>query len=122
MGSGFNKDERVIEFMKYELEETKALIGIEIANMLDLQIESTSVKDLGKRGDYTSNIAFRLAPILKKSPQEVATEICKRISSKRIFEWYWDRAEAKNGFINLYLSKEVLVANMNKINDRTSKD
>lgn len=107
---------------QYVLEETAAILGCEIMQMLDI-FDRTHYKDLGKKGDYTSNVAFKLAPILKKKPQEIAEILCERISEKRLFAWYWDRAEAKNGFINLYLSKDILIANLEMINEtKPNKD
>ena len=107
---------------EYFLEETKAMIGVEIAKLFSLGFESTKGRDLNNKGDFTSNIAFKLSKIMEKPPQEIAGIICKAISKRRTFSWYWDKAEAKNGFINLYLSKEMLIANMMNIKNEVKSD
>lgn len=64
-----------------------------------------------KYGDYSSNIALLLTKILKKNPMDIANEIKNSINSNII-----DKIEIANpGFINFYLSKERLFAEVNKI-------
>lgn len=56
-----------------------------------------------EHGDFSSNIALKLAGILKRPPLEIAEEIIGSIELSEDL----DRAElAKPGFINLYLSAE----------------
>lgn len=71
---------------------------------------SVEVPENKEHGDYTSNIAFYLSKILsakgetrKKSPQKVAEELAKKIKSEE-----FSKVEAKNGFVNFYLSEECL--------------
>lgn len=55
-------------------------------------------------GDYSTNIAFLLAPVLKKSPAEIARIFIQHIATKNICE----RVEiAGKGFINFYLKDDV---------------
>lgn len=98
---------------KYVMTETSAMMAIEIMNMVEPNMfESTKAQELDKKGDYTSNIAFKFSKILERSPQEIAEELAERISKHRTFHWYWDRVEAKNGFLNFYLSKSMLLSNL----------
>lgn len=66
-----------------------------------------------KNGDYSTNIAFLLAKELKKSPMDIANDIKDNIKSDLI-----EKVEvASPGFINIYLSKEFLLSNINEILD-----
>lgn len=69
-------------------------------------VEPTLNKDYG---DYTTNVAFSLAKIIKKSPQAVAEEIIKKIIGRRLAgKEEFSKIDSKNGFINFYLSEECL--------------
>jgi len=62
-------------------------------------------------GDYSANVALVLAKKLNKNPKEVAKEIASKIKNK-LFE----KVEvAGPGFINFYLSKEVFINELKKI-------
>lgn len=61
-------------------------------------------------GDYTTNVAFSLGKVLKKSPQSMAEELVKKIKSAE-----FSRIEAKNGFINFFLSEECLQHQLKEI-------
>jgi arginyl-tRNA synthetase len=55
-------------------------------------------------GDYSTNIAFLLAPVLKKSPSEIAGIFIQHINAKDICE----KVEiAGKGFINFYLKDDL---------------
>jgi arginyl-tRNA synthetase len=53
-------------------------------------------------GDYSTNIAFRLAKILKKSPMIIAEEIANSLKSENIEGI--DDVKAVNGYINFFLN------------------
>ena len=64
-----------------------------------------------KNGDYSSNVAMKLARVLKKNPMVIAQEIISNINEKEII-----KVEAVNpGFINFYLDKSYLFENINNI-------
>lgn len=64
-----------------------------------------------KNGDYSTNVAFLLTKELKKSPMDIANDIKDNIKSDMI-----EKVEIANpGFINIYLSKDFLLDNINKI-------
>ncbi|MEI6266965.1 MAG: arginine--tRNA ligase [bacterium] len=66
--------------------------------MKDIEV----TRSLGKgHGDFSTNIAFKLAGELKKSPKEIACSLVGAFSDN-VFE----KVEAVNGFINFYLKKE----------------
>jgi len=54
-------------------------------------------------GDYASNIAFLLAKEEKRSPLSIAGELEGKISSE-----IFSKVEQKNGFLNFFLSEDVL--------------
>lgn len=62
-------------------------------------------------GDYSTNIALLLTKKLQKNPMEIATSIVDNIDSKII-----EKIDiAKPGFINIYLTKERMQQEINKI-------
>lgn len=69
-----------------------------------------------ENGDYTANIAFRLAKIIHKSPQAVAEELAKKIRSRE-----FSKIEAKNGFINFFLSKDCLKHQLGEVLKKKNK-
>jgi len=64
-----------------------------------------------KNGDYSTNIALVLTKILKDNPMNIASKIASIIEDKCI-----EKVEiAPPGFINIYLTKKVLLDEINKI-------
>ena len=60
-------------------------------------------KNISRFGDYSSNVAFSLAKILKKSPIEIARKIKSDLEENR----YLDKIEiAGGGFINFFFKKD----------------
>jgi len=73
--------------------------GIKISSK-DIDITRPNTSDFG---DFSTNISFKIAQQLKKKPNEIATDLAKEINS-------WDmaeKAEAVNGFVNIFLKKEI---------------
>lgn len=65
-------------------------------------------------GDYSTNIAFLLAPVLKKNPLEIARIFIRHIKSEELCE----KVEiAGKGFINFYLKDEVWRTLLKNISD-----
>ena len=64
-----------------------------------------------KNGDYSTNVALLLTKILKDNPMNIASKIAAEISDESI-----EKVEvASPGFINIYLTKKVLLDEINKI-------
>lgn len=64
-----------------------------------------------KNGDYSTNIALVLTKILKDNPMNIANKIVTEIKDESI-----EKVEIANpGFINIYLTKKVLLDEINKI-------
>lgn len=79
-------------------------------NVEEVEIE-VSKPALPENGDFSSNIAMKLARVLKKNPMEIAQDIVKNISSDKI-----TKVEIKNpGFINFFVTKDYLLENINKV-------
>ena len=88
------------ELIKKALEELNVEAEIEI-----------SKPALPENGDYSSNIAMKLAKVLKKNPLEIANNIASKISDENV-----TKIEVKApGFINFFVSKDYLFANLNKV-------
>lgn len=68
-------------------------------------------------GDYSTNVALILAKTLKRNPLEIAEDIKNGIDSDTI-----EKIEiVKPGFINIFLSKQTLFKEVNKINKFSKK-
>ena len=84
-------------------------------NKLEIDVEIDKIiienpKD-NKHGDYSTNIALVLTKILKDNPMNIANKIANEIKDETI-----EKIEvAAPGFINIYLSKETLFKEINKI-------
>lgn len=89
-----------------------------IKNSLDKSNIEMSLEDIiietpkdTTNGDYSTNIALLLTKKLQKNPMEIATSIVDNIDSKII-----EKIDiAKPGFINIYLTKERMQQEINKI-------
>jgi len=66
-----------------------------------------------KFGDYAANIAMQLAPLVKKSPPEIAKIIVEHFESKE-----FKKPEILGGFINFKLQQEYLIKNLQEIIDK----
>ncbi len=66
-----------------------------------------------EHGDYTSNIAFSLSKVLKKSPKEIAEKLADMLNNQKINDL--KKIEAISGFVNFYLSLECLHHQLKKI-------
>jgi len=80
-----------------------------------------------EHGDYTSNVAFCLAKFLHKSPSATADELVKKIKKISAFtevsadKKEFSKIEAKNGFINFFLSPECLRHQLKEILEKKDK-
>lgn len=67
-------------------------------------------------GDFSSSIALKLVKTLKKPPLQIAQEIVKNIKTDKVIE----KVEVvKPGFINFWLSNEVLINILRRYTDST---
>ncbi len=63
-------------------------------------------------GDYTSNVAFNLAKILKKNPNVLAEELASKMKSISRINHCCDKIEALKGYVNFWLKLEYLDRNL----------
>ncbi len=106
-----------------KLQELKLKIKDEFKNTLielgyfeeGLQIELESPKDKSN-GDYSSNIAMKLARIARKAPFKIAEEIVEKFDKTEVF--VSEIKVANPGFINIYLDKAFLTEIINDINSQ----
>ena len=90
----------------------KELINKELESLgvSDVEVEITKPA-LEENGDYSSNIAMKLAKTLKKNPMEIASSIVNNIKDEKI-----KKIEIKApGFINFFVTKDYLFENLNKV-------
>ncbi|RLJ69847.1 arginyl-tRNA synthetase [Hydrogenivirga caldilitoris] len=64
-----------------------------------------------EHGDLATNVAFLLSRELKRSPNEVASLLAEELSKDSDFE----KVEAVRGFVNIKLSKELLVQEFTRL-------
>ncbi len=75
---------------------------------IDVEISKPALEE---NGDFSSNVAMKLAKVLKRNPLEIAKEIVENINSDQIIN-----IEIKNpGFINFFVKKDYLLDNINKV-------
>lgn len=60
-----------------------------------------------EHGDFSTNIALQVAKSMQKSPQAISQEIVSLLGKQN--SPFVERAEALNGFVNVYLKEDVLV-------------
>ena len=80
---------------------------------IDIELDKIIIENPkdNKHGDYSTNIALVLTKILKDNPMNIANKIVAEIKDETI-----EKIEvAAPGFINIYLSKETLFKEINKI-------
>ncbi|MEK7087396.1 MAG: arginine--tRNA ligase, partial [Patescibacteria group bacterium] len=70
-------------------------------------------------GDYSVNVAFGLSKILKKSPFKIADNIAEELLKEKSNDFY--KIEARNGFINFFLSPECLRHQLQEILSKKNK-
>lgn len=100
------------------LNETLAAAAVRLADDVDISgvpIQFTPAKDLS-HGDLSANAAMVLAKPLKSNPRQIAAELCEAVSASPLVA----KAEvAGPGFLNVFLSNEVLVDAMKTILETT---
>ncbi|MBP9715329.1 MAG: arginine--tRNA ligase [Candidatus Pacebacteria bacterium] len=99
----------------------KQIINEALKN-LGIQAESILLEHPGdfKMGDYSTNVAMALAKVAKSNPKELAEKICDEINKNKISEI--EKVEAKNGFINFFLSKEFFGQSIKDIDENFGKN
>ena len=93
------------------------------AGFFDLDADASILTEAGvsvckerTHGDYSSNIAMRLAAPAKKSPQEIARKIKEELEKSRKARSMFQKIEvAMPGFINFTLSDKYAASEMEKI-------
>jgi len=76
---------------------------------LDIEVAPSEKEEFGH---YSTNVAFKLAPALEKSPFEIAKELAGKLSKAKEFQ----KAEAvQPGFVNFWLLPAVLQKEVQKI-------
>lgn len=93
--------------------DVKKRISALLGKIVDADIENTlSISNNVQHGDYTSNFAMRFAKQLNKSPTELANQVCEKLKNEKLFS----KIEVvPPGFINFWISEEVLLENLHEI-------
>lgn len=86
-------------------DKIKNLIKDALKN-LGIDAENISLEHPGDllMGDYSTNVAMALAKSTKQKPKELAEKIVFELEKNKVSEI--EKIEAKNGFINFYLSRD----------------
>jgi len=75
--------------------------------------------EAGNHGDYSSNVAFQLAKIVKKNPEDIAKNLEFRTQNSEL--GMFEKVEAMGGFVNFFISKEYLQKQVGKILEEKEK-
>jgi len=93
--------------IKKILTEALTEMGVNTSS-IDIVVETP--KD-PSNGDYSSNVAMRLSPVLKKKPSDIADEIVQKVDDED-----FSKVEVvAPGFINFYLSPTYLLKELEKV-------
>jgi arginyl-tRNA synthetase len=102
--------EKIEKLIKESLKEFQKRWGLSEFKIPEILIEEPREKE---RGDYATNIAMKIAETFQKKPMETADLLAGRL--KRNKELFAKVETAKPGFINFFLSQEVLFSELKKI-------
>ena len=105
----------LIKKIKEEFKNTLVNLEYFSAN-IDIIIEIPKGKE---NGDYSTNIAMKLARVARKAPIKIAEEIVESFNKDGL---YISKIEvAKPGFINIFLDKSFLTSIISEINDKETE-
>ena len=89
--------------------DIKKLIKQTASAEIDIEV---SASDKPEFGHYSTNAAFKLAPIVRKSPLEIAKDLSQKLGEEKIFS----KVEAvAPGFINFWISSAALQGSVAEI-------
>ena len=91
--------------------ETQIKIDSEIKELIVKSIEIPPALELGER---SSNIAFKLAKIMKNSPVKIADEISKAVNNLHKDNSIIKNSKAVKGYINFFLDYSTLFSDLHK--------
>ncbi len=91
------------------------------SDLKDLITKSIEIPPTLEFGERSSNIAFKLAKILKKSPMKIADEISEAINKLHEENSIIKSSEAVKGYINIFLNYSTLFSKLHK-QIQTEKD
>ncbi|MGC8776132.1 MAG: arginine--tRNA ligase [Minisyncoccia bacterium] len=90
--------------------------NLEYKNILNSNIDfEITFSDKKEFGDFSTNIALRLASNFKKNPREIAEEIKKLILNENSINFFEKIEVAGPGFLNFWISKKEILFEFNKI-------
>ncbi|MFK5882987.1 MAG: arginine--tRNA ligase [Candidatus Izemoplasma sp.] len=98
---------------KIKKELSNVLLKLEYSDLVDDIILETPKEKTN--GDYSTNLAMKLAKPLRKNPFIIAEEIMNNINKEGLF--IEKLVLARPGFINFFLDKSFLLETINEIND-----
>lgn len=102
--------DKIIENILYSLQQVYCL------SLKSSEIEITK-PDSPEHGDFATNVAFKLAKELKKSPVEIADKLAENLEKNGGFK----KVVALSGYINLYLDHEYFEGIIKNILDKKEK-
>ncbi len=73
-----------------------------------------------KFGHYSTNVALKLARILKKNPMEIAKDITEKLKAQNL-KLFKKIEIAPPGFINFFISEKYLAENLKEVLDKKDK-
>ncbi len=103
--------EKIVKLIEQSIKSLQTEGKLPDSEIPEILVERPEEK---KHGDYSTNIALKIAKIIKSNPIEIANEITKALSHLST-EPLFENIEVVNGFINFHLFQKVLVDELKKI-------
>lgn len=97
------------------IEKLKSLLIDSLENKGAVPDFLVEYQEISAHGDYSSNIAMKLAPILKQAPKTIAENLISKLKQNPDSKIFSKIEFSNPGFINFWLSDEFLIENLKKI-------
>jgi len=90
--------------------DIKKLIKKTASAEIDIEV---SASDKPEFGHYSTNAAFKLAPIVKKSPFDIAKDLAEKLKGET--EMFSKVEAVAPGFVNFWIAPEILQGELKEI-------
>lgn len=102
---GYGDDSGALfQYNRHMIDKIKDNLLFTLQQVFNITLKADDIlvvkSDNREHGDFTINVAFKLAKELEKAPKEIAETLCENLSKTGDYQ----KVEAVNGYINLFLN------------------